>query len=124
VSAPRRAAQLVATFEQLADVVGRPVETVTVDPVARLLSVVVTGDDFDEVPPLHAPLYAGQIAFTGIESVELNDPSAGIVDFLLHLDPHEIEQAALNRQGFGSGSLAAAIITVLAELAHGRPATP
>jgi hypothetical protein len=121
VTAPRRAAQLLATFDQLAEVAGRPVETVIVDQASRSLCVIVTGDDFEELGPYTAPPFAGQLAFGDAGVAELEDPSAVIVGFLEQLDPTSIEQAALNRQGWGSGSLAAEILGVLRELAGGQP---
>lgn len=53
------------------------------------------------------------------------DPNPGptIAAFLSALDPAVVEQTALDRQEWGSGSLAKAIIEVLAEIAVGKPGT-
>lgn len=59
----------------------------------------------------------GVVTVTGAPD---SDPGPAIAAFIAALDPATIEQAALAKQGWGSGSLTAAILDVLAAIARGE----
>ncbi len=59
----------------------------------------------------------------GVGEVEVwvaDDPGDEVRSWLAHLDPAVIERAALDRQGWGTASLAAETIAVLLNLADAR----
>lgn len=89
------------------------VASVRVDRVAGMPHPVVTITHHADVAPI-----TGQgvvwvpVADTG------PDPLAEVLRWLGALDPEQLEQQALDRQGWGSGSLAAEVLAVLADLAR------
>jgi hypothetical protein len=63
----------------------------------------------------------GVVQITGAPVGEPPDPSEMIVGFLDALDAELVDQVALGRQGWGSGTLTAEIIGVLRDIALGKP---
>lgn len=61
----------------------------------------------------------GVVTVTGADATEA-DLGPAVAAFLSALDPELIERAALDRQGFGSGSLVAEIFGVLRDIAEGK----
>lgn len=64
----------------------------------------------------------GVVEITGAPAADF-DPRPGLLELLANLDPQQIEQAALNRQGWGDTSLAADILGVISDIVEGKPLT-
>lgn len=65
----------------------------------------------------------GVVTITGAPDPQELDPRPALLELLDNLDPRQIEQAAMNRQGWGDVSLAGDIIAVIRDIIEGKPLT-